>query len=141
MATKTPQTPQARAARDALLKRAEWIVNANVQAACGYTPELPPDLMTFDLERTGDPDGRALAALLKGVMPIMQLKDDRAPGTIPPSGPPLERCQWYVDRFHKGAYSRTEVDDLVKLEWGMMEATDRQVLVEYIKAAQLKAAR
>jgi len=78
MAKKEPQTPQARAARDALLKRADWIVTANIHAACGYVPELPPDLLTFNLERAAEPDGRALAALLKGVMPSMILKDDLA---------------------------------------------------------------
>jgi len=136
MAKNIPQTPQARAARDALLKRAEWIVNANIYAAAGYVPELPPDLMTFNLERALEPSSRALAALLKGVMPAMVLKDDRAPHMIPPDGTPLERARWYLTKHAKGAYSLTEAEDLIKIEQSQMEAEDRAILVEYITNAR-----
>jgi len=137
MATKNTLTPQARAARDALLKRATWIVDANIHAACGYVPELPPDMLTFTLERGMDPDGKALAALLKGVMPIISLKDDRAPHTIPPEDvPAIERCRWYIQRHAKGQYSANELDQLLGIEWDMMEAHDRATLTEYITNAK-----
>ena len=137
MAKKQPQTPAARAARDSLLKRSEWIINANILAACGFTPQLPPDLVDFNLERTADPDTRALAALLKGVMPVIDLKDDRAPHTIPPEGvASIELCRWYIQRHAKGQYSTNELNDLIKLEWDMMEAHDRATLTEYITNAK-----
>ena len=136
MAKKTPQTPQARAARDALLNRAEWIINANILAACGYTPVLPPDLIDFSMERNMDVDGRALAALLKGVLPGIELKDDRAPHMIPPDGPAIDRCRWYIQKHAKGAYSQTELDDLIRVEWNQMEAEDRRTLTDFITNAK-----
>ena len=137
MAKNIPQTPQARAARDALLKRADWIVKANIQAACGYVPVLPPDLVDFNLERAAEPNGAALAALLKGVMPTMVIKDDRAPHMIPPSDvSPLERCRWFIRKHAKGSYSYTELEDYLRIEQAMMESQERAQLVEYLTNAK-----
>ena len=55
----TPLKEGARVARAALLKRAQWIVDANVYAACGYVPVLPPDMQDFEMVRNMDPDPKA----------------------------------------------------------------------------------
>lgn len=77
---KTNNTPQARAVRDKILARADWILESSIRAACGYVPVLPPDMVDFTVDRDAHrmvPELKPLGDLLKAVMPVMKLEDDR----------------------------------------------------------------
>jgi len=130
----TPLKEGARVARAALLKRAQWIVDANVYAACGYVPVLPPDMQDFEMVRNMDPDPKALSALLKGVMPIMSMKDD-APTHLLTY--PEETLEKDLDRLQEdlnnGRLTWNEYKDLQEGAKLRFETVERVALLAYIK--------
>ena len=72
--------PDARAVRDMILARADWILDSSIRAACGFIPQLPPDMIDFNQDMTEQrmlPEMKPLADLLKAVAPVMKLEDDR----------------------------------------------------------------
>ncbi len=72
--------PDARAVRDMILLRADWILNSSIRAACGFVPQLPPDMVDFTTDMNEQrmvPEMKPLADLLRAVAPVMKLEDDR----------------------------------------------------------------
>ena len=132
----TPLTEGARIARAALLKRAQWIVDANIHAACGYSPVLPPDMQDFDMVRNMDPDSKALAALLKGVMPAMSLKDDAPPVNLIPR-PTEDKYENELDalqlEFQHGKITWAQYKDLQAAAGVRFNAYERVELLAYVK--------
>ena len=130
MARKVP-THEARAARDALLKRAQWIIDSNIRAACGYNPILPDDLVDFSGVDAGLPSPNALVGLLKSVMPAIDMKDDRRPHGVS-GATAVEQAEDLLAKLMKGDISLNEADSTMILIKNNMEVRDRAQLTEFL---------
>lgn len=113
---------QAREARAVLLSRAQWIVDNSVRAACGYNPQLPPDLIDFT-NQPGLPNQQILSALLKAVMPVITLEDDIRPSTL--------------EVFDKGLKAHEQIEYILNaVEDGHTSMKDAEVKLEMVIYAQ-----
>ena len=131
MARNKSHSPEARAARDALLGRAQWIVDSNIRAACGLAPVLPPDLVDFNNHDPGIPSIASLNGLLKSVMPAIEITDDRRPILISGESA-VQQAESLLGELMLGEVSLNEADFSMKLIKSGMEVGDRAKLVAFI---------
>ena len=129
---KTKPTSEARAARDALLRRAQWIVDSNIRAACGLQPILPPDLVDFTNHEPGQPSIASLNGLLKSVMPAINLEDDRTHSQVISGENAEERATSILDSLVAGRMSLAEADRSMVLIKSGMEISDRTGLMQFV---------
>jgi len=125
--------PQARVARDALLNRATWIVDNSIRVACGYEPEIPADLADFGADRDFMPDSKVLSSLLKAVMPVIALEDDRARKTPKTA---VDRAQGFLDKYEAGEISIREYRENMNILEACVGMQERKLLTEYITRAK-----
>jgi len=137
MAKKNIPTPAARAARDALLARARWIIDSNIRAACGHRPQLPPDLVDFN-DLPGLPNPQALQGLLRSVMPAINLEDDRIKTPGNELNSLQEQGHALIMAMHTGAMSTAEAHPRLRIVHDQMEANDREKLMDFLRAHKAK---
>ena len=135
---------QARDVRAKLLARSDWILESSIRAACGYIPNLPPDLHDFttDLaEQRMVPEMKPLTDLLKAVMPAMDMQDDLV--DINMKRVAQENSIKYHKQAHNaialglaGAISLKQARFLVESMKPMMEEEARQSIVKAMEALQ-----
>lgn len=126
-------SPEARAARDALLRRAQWIIDSNIRAACGLQPVLPPDLLDFASNEVGAPSIASLNGLLKSVMPAIDMSDDRKPMGLDGTTA-IEQAEGILAKLMSGDMSLNEADASMSLVKDSMSIADRGKLLEFISS-------
>ena len=115
-----------------ILARADWILNSSIRAACGYVPQLPPDMIDFNQDMTEQrmlPEMKPLADLLKAVAPVMKLEDDRRQIE-------LEKRKETSDKHERDA---EEILDLCTR--GYLSVAESKLMIEQRKPLMEMAAR
>jgi len=135
--------PDARAVRDMILARADWILNSSIRAACGYVPQLPPDMYDFTVDMNEQrmvPEMKPLADLLKAVAPVMKLEDDRRAIELERR---KEQSDIYEDEAEQilklcasGHLSVAESTQMIEQRKPMMEMAARTKIIAAMEALQ-----
>jgi hypothetical protein len=142
--TKTQRRAQARDIRAKLLERAEWIIDANIRASCGYIPQLPPDMVDFigdqDTQRM-IPEMKPLTDLLRAVIPKMELADDTQQLELQRAGDEVKatnaaRAGQIVEECMRGEVSMINAQRALDLYKPLMEHDDRDRIVEAMNRLQ-----
>ena len=137
----------ARAVRDMILHRSEWIVNSSIRASCGYIPQLPPDLIDFTSEDSGQrmvPEMKHLSDLLRAVAPVMKLEDDRQSVKLTPkqkvrkeiadkADAVYNESQAIIDKCASGQLSSVEGKAMLELRIPLLEMAARRDIINAIE--------
>ena len=134
--------PDARSVRDMILHRADWILTSSIRAACGYVPQLPPDMLDFNSDMNDQrmvPEMKPLADLLKAVAPVMKLEDDRqaillAKHNQDVSDKVQDEAEQIIALCMSGHLSVTESKDMIEMRKPKMEMDARNKIIAAMEA-------
>lgn len=98
---------------------------------------LPSDMEGF-LPATVDPDPKALASLLKAVMPAITLADDRRKSPVHAGLTPLQEAAQLLEAQRRGDISPGETNAQLVLLGKFMDMDERMKLVDFVNNYQAR---
>lgn len=127
-----------------ILARADWILNSSIRAACGYVPQLPPDMIDFTQDMQDQrmvPEMKPLADLLKSVAPVMKLEDDRRQIDFESkqratSDKHRDDCEEILDLCSRGYLSVVESTAMIEQRKPLMEQAARAKIITAMENLQ-----